>query len=125
MRPVALTCWAGPANHEVKLSPCVLEESDHTSWEFAIKVNNTGHSGGVFCGTDLDIRNQLAGVSNRDQRDPRVTYTLKQKKLTIYLIQIASPRKRGKLTDGEATLGGMRVEMLRRKIRDMANKLVS
>lgn len=31
--------------------------------------------------------------------------------------------KEGKLTDGEATLGGMRVEILRRKIRDMANTL--
>lgn len=32
---------------------------------------------------------------------------------------------RGKLTDGEAIFGGMRVEILRRKIKDMANKLVS
>lgn len=68
MRPVALTCCAGPANHEVNLSPGVPGKSDHTPGKFAVEVNNAGHSGGVLCGTDLDIRNQLSGVPNRDQK---------------------------------------------------------
>lgn len=60
-------------------------------------------------------------------RTERVTHTLAPPKVSQYHVISSELHWRGRVkpTDGEATFGGMRVEMVRRKTRDMAARSVN
>lgn len=120
-----------------QFSPCASrDQACHTSGKFAVEVNDAGHPGGVLCSADLDVPNYLIGTPNLrpkaiseypnmpvlERGISGVTYTLEDQKNQPYVSFELRHKGGAKLTDGEATLGGMRVEILRRKIKDMANK---
>lgn len=59
-----------------------------------------------------------------ETRDSEVTYTLDLSEISHIFHLNCGGGGGVRLTDGEATFGGMRVEMVRRKARDMVNRLI-
>lgn len=113
----------------------------HTSRKFSVEINNAGHSGGILRSADLNALGQLPEFQGRYWLavNKRVEYWQpkgvgifdifeESELLTPYNAQSVSHMSESggsgvKLTDGEATFGGMRVEIERRKTIDIATRL--